>query len=78
MIIIFVTLGTRFTAGPDGEMWFEIDFIKWTKIIGITIQGAAGVFDVIQTFTVAYSSDRNNFVHYKEYDQIKVRCILFY
>ena len=53
-------------------MWFQVDFRKWTKITGIKIQGAADEFDVIQTFSVSYSSDGIQFQDFTEYDQVKV------
>lgn len=54
-------------------MWFQVDFLKWTKIIGIKTQGRADNYELVQTYTVSYSGDRNNFVHVKENNQIKVR-----
>lgn len=59
-------------------MWFEVDFLKHTKIIGIKTQGHAVNFEVIQTYTVSYSSDRINFAHVKENNQIKVRNVMAY
>ena len=57
-------------------MWFEVDFLKWTKIIGIKTQGRADNFELVQTYTVSYGADRNNFAHVKENNQIKVRKIM--
>ena len=57
-------------------MWFEVDFLKWTKIIRIKTQGRADNFELVQTYTVSYGADRNNFAHVKENGQIKVRKIM--
>ena len=62
----------------DDNMWFEVDFLKLTKIIGIKTQGRADYFEVVQTYTVSYSFDRNNFAHVQENNQIKVRNIFIF
>ncbi|XP_028408770.1 uncharacterized protein LOC114531336 isoform X2 [Dendronephthya gigantea] len=59
-------------SDSDPDMWYEVDLVWWTKITGIKTQGAAGKFELVQTFTLSYSSDGNKFIDYKEYGQVKL------
>ena len=66
-----IILGARLDD-DDADMYFEVDFLEWTKIIGLKTQGAADVYEVIQTFTLAYGADSRNIKHFEEYGQRKV------
>ena len=75
-MMIIIILGARL-AVEDLDMYFEVDFIKWTKIIGLKTQGSADVYEVVQTFTVAYSSDGSSFAQFQENGESKVGGVLF-
>jgi hypothetical protein len=71
-VINFHFLGARFDGG-DTDMYFQIDFLKRTKVIALKTQGAADLYEVIQTFTLAYGADPHNIKHFEEYGQRKVQ-----
>ena len=52
--------------------WFEVDFLKWTKVTGLKTQGHADNNEFIEQFNIHYSTDGINFGIFKEHGNIKV------
>ena len=73
-MILIINLGARLSENTE-HMWWEVDFLQWTKIIGVKTQSRADEFELVQTYTVSYGGDRKKFAHVKENNQIKVRNI---
>ena len=66
-------IGSKFAnAETYTEEWFQVDFLKWTKVTGIKTQGHADNDEYIMLFQVAYSTDGINFSKHKEHGNIKV------
>ena len=59
-------------AKSDKNGWFQVDFLKWTKITASKTQGHADDDHCIQTFELHYSTNGIDFTVYKEYGFVKV------
>lgn len=50
----------------SAEQWFQVDFVNWTKVTGVAIQGNPYSYWWITKFKLAYSYDGKFFSDYKE------------
>ena len=50
----------------SAEQWFQVDFVNWTKVTGVTIQGNPYWGWWITKFKLAYSYDGVFFSDYRE------------
>jgi hypothetical protein len=64
-------IGAQLDA-EDSERWFQVDFLKWTKVTGSKTQGHNDIDFYIKKISLHYSSDGVNFREYKEYGRTKV------
>ena len=73
-IIYFLSYIGAKLANADNytAKWFEVDFLKWTKVTGLKTQGHADNNEFIEQFNIHYSTDGINFGIFKEHGNIKV------
>ena len=48
------------------EQWFQVDFVNWTKVTGVAIQGSGWRQWWVTKFKLAYSYDGEFFSDYRE------------
>jgi hypothetical protein len=68
---LLFTIGAQLAA-DDGEKWFQVDFLKRTKVTGSKTQGHDDDNFYVKKFSIHYSSDGINFKEHKEYGRTKV------
>ena len=61
------------------EQWFQVEFVNWTKVTGVSIQGCAyrSWKWWVTKFKLAYSYDGEFFSDYKE-DGHNTKVLLYY
>jgi len=59
--------GSWIAEGNGARQWFQVDFVNWTKVTGVAIQGNShGWYLWVTKFKLAYSYDEVFFSDYRE------------
>ena len=58
--------GTWLAKINGAEQWFQVDFVNWTKVTGVAIQGSGHWQWWVTKFKLAYSYDEEFFSDYRE------------
>ena len=67
----FFSIGASL-ASSDSDRWFQVDFLKWTKISSSKTQGHADDDYWVKRFTLHYCTNGIDFTVYKERGIVKV------
>ena len=59
-------------AVKNAHQWFQVDFVNWTRVSGISTQGKTAHAQWVKTYRVSYSYDGLLYAYYKEGPDAKV------